>query len=99
MSAPVAPTLFEAQEAAQLLIDEGVSRVLLFGSLSRGVADDDSDIDLVALYDDLGDYSTRSLLEAYLSHLCAKDYWSRSRYPGHRFTRMGAACCRCFRLI
>ena len=70
MGAPVTPTLSDAQEAAQLLIDEGVSRVLLFGSLSRGVADDDSDIDLVALYDDLGDYSTRRRLESELKQLC-----------------------------
>ena len=70
MRALDAPTLPEAHEAAQLLIDEGVSRVLLFGSLARDAVDDDSDIDLVALYDDLGDYSTRSFLESELKRLC-----------------------------
>ena len=72
MSVPKTPTFAEAQEAAQLLIDEGVSRVLLFGSLARDAADENSDIDLVALYNDLGDYSTRRLRATELRVLCQK---------------------------
>ena len=40
------------------MLDAGVGRVLLFGSLARGEATDASDIDLVAIYDDL-DYGER----------------------------------------
>ena len=56
----VAPDLAAAHRAAAQLIDAGAGRVLLFGSVARGTAAEGSDIDLVAIFDDLGDYSTRS---------------------------------------
>ena len=46
------------EEAAEAVASEEVSEVLVFGSVARGEAGPDSDIDLVAVYDDL-DYSTR----------------------------------------
>ena len=49
-----------ARRAAEELVNAGAGRVLLFGSVVRGEADSRSDIDLVAIYDDLGDYSDRS---------------------------------------
>lgn len=54
-----APDLAAARRAAARLVDAGVGRVLVFGSVARGDATEDSDIDLVAIFDDLGDYSTR----------------------------------------
>ena len=56
---PTAPGLDDAKRAADALVDAGVGRVLVFGSVARGYADKHSDIDLVAIYDDLGDYSDR----------------------------------------
>ena len=55
-----APDLAAARRAAEQLVDAGAGRVLVFGSVARGEATEDSDIDLVAIFDDLGDYSTRS---------------------------------------
>ncbi len=37
----------------------GATRVLLYGSVAKGTAKTHSDIDLVAIFDDLGDYSDR----------------------------------------
>lgn len=54
-----APTLEAAQRAAEAVADQGAARVLLFGSLARGTSGPDSDIDLVAIFADLGDYSER----------------------------------------
>ena len=54
-----APTLEAAQRAAEAVADQGAVRVLLFGSLARGTCGPDSDIDLVAIFADLGDYSER----------------------------------------
>ena len=56
---PTAPGMADAKRAADALVDAGVGRVLVFGSVARGDASKDSDIDLVAIYDDLGDYSDR----------------------------------------
>ena len=48
------PTLEDARKlAASFVDDHGVSMVLLFGSLARGDGNTNSDIDLVAVYDDL----------------------------------------------
>ena len=63
-----APCRADAEQAAALLVSAGVSRVMLFGSVARGEATDDSDIDLVAIYDDL-DYSDRFAREQALSRL------------------------------
>ena len=52
------PTKDDARRAAAELVAGGASQVLLFGSVARGEARRDSDIDLVAVFDDL-DYSQR----------------------------------------
>ena len=52
----------DARRAADALVAAGVARVLLFGSVARGEGCERSDIDLVAIYDDLGDYSERRRL-------------------------------------
>ncbi|WP_419944915.1 nucleotidyltransferase domain-containing protein [Candidatus Poriferisodalis sp.] len=54
-----APDIEAARRAADELVRAGAGRVLLFGSVARGEATDRSDIDLVAIYDDL-DYKVRS---------------------------------------
>ena len=53
-----APTVDDARRAGRELADAGASSVLLFGSVARGRAQPDSDIDLVAIFDDL-DYTRR----------------------------------------
>ncbi|WP_419918923.1 nucleotidyltransferase domain-containing protein [Candidatus Poriferisocius sp.] len=53
------PGLADAQRAAAVLADAGAGCVLLHGSVSRDQQTPGSDIDLVAIFDDLGDYSTR----------------------------------------
>ena len=53
------PTLADAQRAADSLAAAGVGQVVLFGSVARGDATERSDIDLIAIYDDL-DYTRRS---------------------------------------
>ena len=58
---PAVPTVTDAQRAAEVLTSAGARRVLLFGSVARGDAIDGSDIDLVAIYDDI-DYTTRTPL-------------------------------------
>lgn len=54
-----APDLAAAHRAADELVSAGVGTVLLFGSLARGDTDAPGDIDLVAIFDDLGDYRDR----------------------------------------
>lgn len=56
------PTLEDAQAAAEIVAASGATRVLLFGSLARGEAHEFSDIDLVAMFDDI-DYSKRKEIE------------------------------------
>ncbi len=53
-----APCREDAELVASLLAAEGVSKVVLFGSVARGEATEHSDIDLVAIYDDI-DYRHR----------------------------------------
>lgn len=60
-----APTARQAQRAAERLAAAGAGRVLLFGSVARGTATADSDIDLVAILDDI-DYSERRLIRSAL---------------------------------
>lgn len=62
------PGRADAARVAEVWVSEGVSRVLLFGSVARGEATEESDIDLVAIYDDL-DYGERLDHEAELSKL------------------------------
>lgn len=66
----------DAQRAADVLAEAGVAQVLLFGSLARGEATEQSDIDLVAVFDDL-DYSERAALRAELKELArtAAGHW------------------------
>ena len=52
------PCMADAERAAEAIAVEGVSEVLVYGSVARGEAGPDSDIDLVAIHDDL-DYATR----------------------------------------
>lgn len=56
--ATVPPRIENAEKAAEAIAAQGVSQVMLFGSIARGDAGPDSDIDLVAIHDDL-DYSIR----------------------------------------
>ena len=53
------PCREDAERAAEALAGDGVSAVLLYGSVARGNAGTGSDIDLVAIHDDL-DYATRA---------------------------------------
>ena len=58
----------DARRAAEALAEAGVAQVLLFGSLARGEATERSDIDLVAMFDDL-DYAQRRDRRAELTDL------------------------------
>ena len=64
------PTAAEARRAADELAAAGASRVLLFGSVANGTATVGSDIDLVAVFDDI-DYSQRHRLKGALSAAAA----------------------------
>lgn len=58
-----APTRSDAERAARALVRMDAAQVLLFGSVAAGTATPSSDIDLVAVFDDLGDYSGRYKLK------------------------------------
>lgn len=62
------PGLAEAERAAKVVAGEGAGRVLLFGSVARGDAHPQSDIDLMVIYDDL-DYAHRQDLTRELEGL------------------------------
>ncbi len=64
------PTVERAQAAADVLAAEGVAMVLLHGSLAAGTAQDRSDIDLVAVFDDI-DYAERYPRRWQLETKCA----------------------------
>ena len=55
---PDTPTLEDARSAADALVAEGVSEVWVYGSVARGESRSSSDIDLVAVFDDI-DYRQR----------------------------------------
>lgn len=65
------PGQADAERAAQALVAAGVSQVMLFGSVARGEATGDSDIDLVAVYDDL-DYRERYRRKTELTGLVSR---------------------------
>ena len=58
----VAPTLDDARRAADALSSLDPGLVLVYGSVADGTADAGSDVDLMVVFDDLGDYSQRPLL-------------------------------------
>ena len=60
------PSEVAARRAADALVAAGVGKVLLFGSVARGNQRTHSDIDLVAIFDDL-DYSRRWALQSELA--------------------------------
>ena len=54
-----APDMAAARRAADELVSAGVGRVLLYGSVARGDCRETSDVDLVAIYDDLERWNRR----------------------------------------
>lgn len=60
------PGRVDADRAAALLASEGVSKVMLFGSVARGEATEHSDIDLIAIFNDI-DYRHRDVKRRELS--------------------------------
>ena len=60
-----APSERAARRAADALVAAGAGKVLLFGSVARGEQCLHSDIDLVAIFDDL-DYSRRFAVQSEL---------------------------------
>ena len=54
-----APTLADAERAAAAVLGGGAACVMLFGSVAREQQTEESDIDLVAVFHDLGDYEER----------------------------------------
>ena len=58
------PTRADARRAADALSAIGARQVLLFGSVAQGEPNLESDIDLVAVFDDLGNYRRRQSIEA-----------------------------------
>lgn len=72
MSSTAAPTRGDAERAALALARMDAARVLLFGSVADGTAAASSDIDLVAVFDDLGDYSGRYMLK-YEAQVAARE--------------------------
>ena len=59
LARPAPPTLEDARVAAAVAVDRGAGMVMLFGSVARGQATADSDIDLIVVFDDLGCYRDR----------------------------------------
>ena len=68
--APRDAVLTEARRAAQAVAAarSDVVKVMLFGSVARGEAGEASDIDLVVVFDDLGDYKDRREVRDRLAH-------------------------------
>ena len=67
----------DAALAAEALVAGGAEEVLLFGSVARGDANEDSDIDLVALFADI-DYAQRRILKRRLEEAAGE---AVSRWP------------------
>ncbi len=58
------PTRADARRAADALAAIGARQVLLFGSVAQGDPSIESDLDLVTVFDDLGDYGKRDSIES-----------------------------------
>ena len=58
-----APSLSDAQQAADALEELDAGFVLLYGSVASKKAQTGSDIDLCVVFDDLGDYSGREIVQ------------------------------------
>ncbi len=67
-SAVVVPSLHDARRVCDVLVRHGAGLVLVFGSVAKGTANRNSDIDMVAVFDDLGDYSCRQSVRGRLQH-------------------------------
>ena len=68
-----APTLDDARRAAALLAEKfDPGEILLFGSVAKGVSTPGSDLDLVLVFDDLGDYAGRWKLSERAKELVAE---------------------------
>lgn len=61
----------DAERAARALAEDGVGCVLLFGSVARGDQGPGSDIDMLAVYDDL-DYDQRYAVQRRLEEMASK---------------------------
>ncbi len=66
-----APTVEDARRAAEALVAEGAREVWLYGSVARGEAHRGSDIDLVAVFDDV-QYRGRYRVEIALREVAAR---------------------------
>ena len=86
------PCLEDARRVGEGFVALGAVRVLVFGSVARGEAADGSDIDLVAVFDDLGDYRCRSDVQRRLVKSAAEssgfgvDVWVTDRAEWARRT-------------
>ncbi len=67
-SAVTVPSLQDARRVCDVLAEHGAGLVLVFGSVAKGTANRNSDIDMVAVFDDLGDYSCRQSVRGRLQH-------------------------------
>lgn len=74
MADPKAPTLGDARKAAEAIARArpDVALVMLFGSVARGEATEDSDIDLAVVLNDLGDYRDRRHIQHQLGQTAAR---------------------------
>lgn len=73
MAEPKAPTLSDARRAADAIARArpDVALVMLYGSVARGEATEDSDIDLAVVLNDLGDYWDRRDIQFQFAHDCS----------------------------
>ncbi len=94
MSRATIPTREDAVRAATAIAEMDAARVLLFGSVAAGTATARSDIDLVAVFDDLGDYSCRHRLKSKAARVAREasghmtDVWVTDRSEWRKRTRM-----------
>ncbi len=89
------PSLQDAQRACEILVKYGAGLVLVFGSVARDTASENSDIDMVAVFDDLGDYTCRHNLRnrlintIYTTTKLPVDVWVTDRAEWkHRTTKV-----------